>query len=318
MKVLCAGLAVCDLIFRPMNVEVLQRDTSTAEDIKLAGGGDAYNVAMNLAALGENPTLFTKVGGDDLGEYLLQKLQKHGVGAKWCKKVEIPTSASGVFIKVGGERSFLSYKGACHSLCKDDFAEECFDEVTHFYLGSAFDLPQLDGNAMAEVLDDVQKRGIKTILDTTGEPKADDMEWFSEVLKHVDYFLPSWREAKLLTDCKNPEEAARKFQAYGVKTVVIKLGEEGCLVREKEMEKRILAFQTKAIDTTGAGDAFVAGFIRGLLHGCSAEKCAEYGNVIGSLAVEVLGASGHEYKQEEIERRLQYVARFKISKSEEK
>ena len=81
-----------------------------------------------------------------------------------------------------------------------------------------------------------------------------------------------------------------------------------------EIEKRISAFQTKAVDTTGAGDAFVAGFIKGLLQGFSIEKCAQYGNVIGSLAVEKLGASGHEYKKEEIERRLQYVAGFTLSK----
>jgi len=314
MKVLCTGLAVCDLILKPMSSEVLQRDTSTAEDIKLAGGGDAYNVAMNLSELGEKVELLTRIGTDDLGEYLLQKLKRAGIGVKWCKRVKIPTSASGVFIKEDGERSFLSYKGACHSLEKVDFVQEIFQDKKFLYLGSAFDLPQLDGAGMAEVFANAQAAGVRTILDTTGEPKIKDMEWFSEVLKHTDYFLPSLREAKLLTGCNTPEEAARLFHECGVRTVVIKLGEEGCFVQNDEIEKRIPAFQTKAVDTTGAGDAFVAGFIKGLLQGFSIEKCAEYGNVIGSLAVEKLGASGHEYKKEEIERRLQYVAGFTLSK----
>ncbi len=314
MKVLCAGLTVCDLIFRPVSSEMLQRDTSTAEDIKLAGGGDAYNVAMNLSALGEKVELLTKIGTDDLGEYLLQKLKMAGIGVKWCKRVNIPTSASGVFIKEDGERSFLSYKGACHSLEKVDFVQEVFIDIKYFYLGSAFDLPQLDKAGMAEVFANAQAAGIKTILDTTGEPEIKDMEWFSEVLKHTDYFLPSLREARLLTGRQIPEEAARSFLECGAKTVVVKLGEEGCLIRNSETEKRIPAFPTEAVDTTGAGDAFVAGFIRGLLQGFPLEQCAAYGNVIGSLAVETIGASGHEYKKEEIERRLQYVTGLTLSK----
>ena len=313
MKVLCAGLTVCDLIFRPMSLEVLQRDTSTAQDIKLSGGGDAYNVAMNLSSLGEKVELLTKIGNDDLGEYLFQKLEKAGIGVKWCKKVENPTSASGVFIKEDSERSFLSYKGACHSMCKEDFTTACLEGMEYLYLGSAFDLPELDGRGMAEVFEKAQRAGVKTILDTTGEPKADEMKWFSEVLKYTDYFLPSLREAKLLTGCEAPEAAARKFLACGSGTVVIKLGEQGSLLVDRDGEKRINTFPTKAIDTTGAGDAFVAGFIKGLTEGLPTVKCVMYGNVLGSLAVEKLGASGHEYEKEEIERRLQYVARFTLS-----
>ena len=313
MKVLCAGLTVCDLIFRPMSMEVLQRDTSTAQNIKLAGGGDAYNVAMNLAALGEKVELLTKIGVDDLGEYLFQKLKKAGIGVKWCKRVEIPTSASGVFIKEDGERSFLSYKGACHNLNRSDFDPTVLSEFTHLYLGSAFDLPELEGLAMAEVFEMAQRAGVKTILDTTGEPKEEDMKWFSSVLRHTDYFLPSFREAKLLTECEAPEACAKRFLECGAGCVVIKLGEEGSLLLDREGETRIPAFPAKAIDTTGAGDAFVAGFIKGLTEERSNAECAMYGNVLGSLAVEKLGASGHEYKKEEIERRLQYVARFTLS-----
>ena len=313
MKVLCAGLTVCDLIFRPMSIEVLQRDTSTAQNIKLSGGGDAYNVAMNLSALGEKVDILTKIGTDDLGEYLFQKLEKGGIGVKWCKRVEIPTSASGVFIKEDGERSFLSYKGACHSLCKEDFTTACLEEMEYLYLGSAFDLPELDGIGIAEVFKMAQCAGVKTILDTTGEPKVEDMTWFSKVLEHTDYFLPSLREAKLLTGQEKAEAAANTFLSCGVGTVVIKLGEQGSLLVDRESKKRIAAFPAKAVDTTGAGDAFVAGFIKGLTEGHTALQCAMYGNVLGSLAVEQLGASGHEYKKEEIERRLQYVARFTLS-----
>ena len=314
MKVLCAGLTVCDLIFRPMSREVLEQDTSKAEDIKLSGGGDAYNVAMNLAALGEKVELLTKIGLDDLGEYLFQKLKKAEIGVKWCKRVEIPTSASGVFIKEDGERSFLSYKGACHSLNKVYFVQEIFNDKKYLYLGSAFDLPQLDGAGMVEVFENAQAAGVKTILDTTGEPKIKDMEWFSEVLKHTDYFLPSLREAQKLTGKAKAEEAAEQFAELGVGCIVIKLGAQGCLLYEKGKFTKISAYPASVVDTTGAGDAFVAGFISGLLQGFSFEKCAQYGNVIGSLAVEKLGASGHEYKKEEIERRLQYVAGFTLSK----
>lgn len=318
MKIVCAGLTVCDLIFRPMGIEVLQRDTSTAEDIRLLGGGDAFNVAVNLANMNEKVSLLTRVGNDDLGEYLLGKLEKLGIDTSWCKKVDIPTSASGVFVRTDGERSFLSYKGACHSLRAEDFLEEALYETDYLYIGSAFDLPELDGEGMAQVFEKAQSMGVKTVLDTTGEPEEKDLETISKVLKHTDYFLPSLREALRLTGEVSAQEAAKRFAQIGVTCVAIKLGEQGCLLYENGKVHKIPAYAAKVVDTTGAGDAFVAGFMKGLVSGDSHEKCAALGNVTGSIAVEQVGASGYKFMKEEIERRMQDVTRFEISKGEKK
>lgn len=318
MKIVCAGLTVCDLIFRPMGMEVLQRDTSTAEDIRLLGGGDAFNVSVNLANMGEKVSLLTRVGNDDLGEYLLGKLEKLGVDTTWCKKVDIPTSASGVFIRENGERSFLSYKGACHSLIAEDFSEAALQGAEYLYIGSAFDLPELDGEGMSQVFKKAKTMGVKTILDTTGEPEEKDLETFSKVLKYTDYFLPSLREALRLTGESRAQEAAERFVQMGVGCVAIKLGEQGSLLYENGNSYRIPAYAAKLIDTTGAGDAFVAGFIKGLVNGESHNRCAALGNVAGSIAVENVGASGHLFMKEEIERRMKDVTRFEISKGEKK
>jgi len=305
MKIMCAGLAVCDLIFRPMEIEVLQRDTSTAEDIRLLGGGDAFNVAVNLTNMGEEVSLLTRVGKDDLGEYLLGKLRKIGIDTTWCKQVDVPTSASGVFIGKDSERSFLSYKGACHSLEAKDFTEEALKEIAYLYIGSAFDLPELDGEGMAQVFVKAKSMGIKTVLDTTGEPEEKDLDTFSKVLKYTDYFLPSLREALRLTGKSSAEEAAKRFAQIGVSYVVIKLGDQGSLLYENGKFIRIPAYATKVVDTTGAGDAFVAGFLKGLTSEYSLVKCVALGNALGSLTVEQVGASGHQFNKEEIERRMQ-------------
>lgn len=307
MSILCAGLALCDLLLKPVDMTVLTQDTSTADNIQLAVGGDALNVAVGLAGLGSKPRLLSKVGNDDLGSYLLKKVQEADVDIQWIKQLEIPTSASGVLIRSDGERSFLSFKGACHDLNKNDFPEECFEGVDLFYIGSAFDLPGLDGEEMVHVMKMVQEHGIKTALDATGEPTEDYMEWFTPVLEHTDYFLPSLREACSLTGCANAEDAARRFADIGVGCVAVKLGDQGSMLLNNGTITKIPTYTSKVVDTTGAGDSFVAGFLRGLELGLSPIECTILGSAHGSMAVEHLGASGHYVSEEELKKRVQWI-----------
>jgi len=307
MSILCAGLAVCDLLLKPVDATVLTQDTSTAENIRLAVGGDALNVALGIAGLGGRSGLITKVGTDDLGSYLINRVRDTGVDIRWIKRVDTPTSASGVLIRSDGERSFLSYKGACHTLGTEDFSSECFAGADILYIGSAFDLPKLDGDGMIYVMELAQRCGLKTVLDVTGEPTQEDMKWFSSVLKHTDYFLPSLREVCRLTGCDNAIDAAQEFAGIGAGCVAVKLGEHGSLLLDHDEVYRIPAYPAKVVDTTGAGDSFVAGFLYGLEQGYPVTECAILGNVCGSVAVEHLGASGHYVSTEEITMRMQWI-----------
>jgi len=307
MNILCAGLAICDLLLRPVDLDNFTREVTAAEYIQLATGGDALNVAKGIASLGGKPGLLARVGRDDLGEYLVTKAQQSGIDVSRIKKVERPTSANGVLIRSDGERVFLTMREACQSLCAEDFTDECLEGVDLLFIGSAFELPGLDGEGMVQVMKKAREKGIKTALDTTGEPTPESMSWFADVLRYTDYFLPSLREATFLTGCSDPEQAAYKFAELGISCVAVKMGEEGSLVLDNGVLYRVPAFRAKVKDTTGAGDAFVAGFLRGLQQGMEPVKCAVQGSALGSLAVESIGAGGYVTDAGEIARRMQII-----------
>lgn len=290
MKILCAGLMVCDVLIKPVEKDCFDRDTSKVDTIKLMGGGDAFNVAVNLAALGIRASIASRIGKDGLGQAILEQGGDAGVDMSNVLETDIPTSCSAVLIKKNGQRSFLSFKGACHTFCEKDIADKVLNQYNCLYIGSAFDLPCLDGEGLTCLLKRAQKLGLKTALDITGE--AVDFELLRPSLPYVTYFLPSLREALSLSMTKNAKEAAYFFHKYGAKTVIIKLGAEGCLISQNGDQLSVPAYPAMVMDTTGAGDAFVAGFLAAYSNGLSLRGCAALGNAAGAECVSKIGASG--------------------------
>jgi len=290
MKILCAGLAVCDILIKPVGESCLKVDTSKVDTIALKGGGDAFNVAVNLASLGVKSALATRIGKDEFGQILTEQAQNAGVDTTMMCGCKLATSSTAVLIQENGQRSFLSFKGAAHTFTEKDISNDALKEFDCLYIGSAFDLPALDGMGMANLLKRAQKAKLKTALDTTGEAK--DFQLLRPALAYVNYFLPSIREALSLSRAKSAEDAARFFHTNGAKTVIIKMGAEGCLISENGNQLRVPAYPSKVVDTTGAGDAFVAGFLAACCNGLSLRGCGALGNAAGAECVSKLGASG--------------------------
>jgi sugar/nucleoside kinase (ribokinase family) len=110
----------------------------------------------------------------------------------------------------------------------------------------------------------------------------------------VDYFVPSLAEAQALTGLADPEDIARALLDRGVGVVALKMGSAGCLVASGTHGwLRLPAFEVPVIDTTGAGDAFAAGFMAGVWLGWSLEQTARLANAAGALCVTGAGASGN-------------------------
>ena len=292
MKVLCAGLIVCDVLAKPISKEVLEADTSNADYIVLRGGGDAFNVAVNLTSLGVDASLAGRIGEDDLGDWLKRHTETYGVDIKFLKKVAMPSSVTLVLIGKEGDRNLVSYRGACHSFVEEDLPDSSFKDYDIFYLGSAFDLPKLDGQGMTRLFERVKKAGLKIFLDTTKDLTPGDFETLSPALSYVDIFMPSENEARGLTGYTDMEKAADFFHRYGPKIVVIKMGSKGCLVSMEGEKESFPAYKADIVDTTGAGDAFVSGFIAAYVKGYAIADCARIANAAGAICVGQIGASG--------------------------
>jgi sugar/nucleoside kinase (ribokinase family) len=289
--ILCVGIAVCDVLIKPVSEETLARDTTRAQFVKLMGGGDAFNAAGNIASLGVPVRLVSGVGRDELGDLLCGSLARAGVEARLVE-MDAPTSAAAVLIRPDGERSFVSFHGASHALSEPDVEDAAFDRAATMYVGSANGLPGLDGAGMARLFWRAKAAGLATALDVTGEVSPEKLAVMSDTLKHVDFFLPSLREARRLTGCERAMDAARALAALGPETVVIKCGPEGCVALSCGEEYASPGFAAEAVDTTGAGDAFVSGFLAAREKGYALANCLDYANAAGAVCVGQVGASG--------------------------
>ena len=145
IKILCVGLMVCDLMVKPVTEQVLREDTSQAEMIRMQVGGDAFNVASNLAALGVETALYSAVGRDAFGDFAFGLCREVGCSCAVDSKTDRPTSVTAVLIHPDGERNFVVQKGASQQLREEEISDELLKAYDMIYIGSACGLPELRG-----------------------------------------------------------------------------------------------------------------------------------------------------------------------------
>lgn len=293
MDVLCIGLMVCDVIIKPIDLSVFQRDSIRLETLKIASGGDALNASINLAKLGIHVGLVGKVGNDALGKYLIGEADCFGVNTGAVLKAEdCATSTSIVLLEESGERHFAYYGKANDSLVEQDIPVNLLESAGIVHIGSAMALESLDGSGAAKLFQRTKSLGKTTSMDVTWDSSGRWLKKIEETLHYTDIFMPSYNEAQLITGLKQPEQMRGFFQKYGLGILVVKLGAEGCYVTDFNNEYYIKTFKSvKAVDTTGAGDAFVAGFLTGIIKGWDLYECGVLGNATASNCVMEFGAT---------------------------
>lgn len=137
-----------------------------------------------------------------------------------------------------------------------------------------------------------QESGVVTAMDTAWDARGRWLSLIRPMLAHLDWFMPSVEEAEQMIGTREPGRLAEAFRALGVKNVVIKLGSRGCYVQPQGEEGRYFGiFPAKAVDTAGAGDAWCAGFLAGLVNGLSVDAAAVVGNAAGAMCVTQVGTT---------------------------
>ena len=292
IKILCVGLMVCDLLIKPVTRETLSADSAKAEAIRMLVGGDAFNVASNLSALGTETTLYSAVGEDAFGAFALDYAEKLGVSTQWIKTTDGPTSVTAVLIHPDGERSFVVQRGASHELKERQISDDLLRQYDLLYIGSACGIPGLDGEGLTKLLHRAKVLDCKTAMDITGNPTRRSAAQLLPALPNLDFFLPSAYEAMDLSGRDSPGKAADYFHEKGVPVVAVKMGGQGALLSAGGKQEVFPAYEGPVVDTTGAGDAFVAGFLAALSRGESLPGCVQIGNGAGAKCVERLASSG--------------------------
>jgi sugar/nucleoside kinase (ribokinase family) len=302
IDVACAGIVVADCVARPVLKQPKAGQLELVDRIGLYSGGSAANTGYDLARLGVSVTLIGRVGQDGFGDFLEAEARRVGCDSSLLQRDSTAsTSASFVTVTPDGERAFLHSIGANAKLVAADVPLESLKargaKVLH--LAGFFILPGMEG-AAGEPTRDLFMRaralGFITSLDCVWDATGRWGELIHKVLPETDLFCPSIFEARAIVghdDTHAPLETAEALFKLGVRqTVALKMGPEGSFVMAKHGEHHhVPAPRVEAVDGTGAGDAFIAGFVAAQLRGWKLLECARAGNAAGALCVRALGAT---------------------------
>ena len=206
------------------------------------------------------------------------------------------TSFTFVCCHSDGQRSFIHTLGTNGTLCNQDIDRSLVERAKFCFVTGAMVMPTFDGEQTAAFLAAAQEAGVVTLLDTVYDDSAPPSKWCEVIepcLPHVDYFIPSLLEAKAISGLDDPDEMARLFQDRGCRHAIIKLDQDGALVRTADgSTERMPAYQVdNIVDTTGAGDCWAAGFLTGLRAGESVSHAALLGNAVAAHTIQAPGAA---------------------------
>ncbi|MHB8487918.1 MAG: carbohydrate kinase family protein [Candidatus Dormibacteria bacterium] len=305
-RVLCAGILVGDLFVPPLQHLPAAGELLVTDDFLMGAGGCAANVAVVLSKLGVGSKVVGKVGRDSFGDFVIESLAGFGIDVSFIGRSETMGTAKTVIVPVAGEdRRYIHTVGANADLTGQDFGPGAMSGVDVVYLGGYLVLPGLPPESVVELFDAAHRAGAQTLLDVV-LPGDTQPSWadLRSILPSVDFFLPNDDEARQLTGEEDPERQAACFNDAGAATVAITMGAEGLLVRTATGTRRLTAPSVEVVDGSGAGDAFAAGLIVGILEGWPLERSLAFASEVGALACTALGCSAGIPDRQQVFRQL--------------
>jgi sugar/nucleoside kinase (ribokinase family) len=280
------GVHVLDVLVRPVEEIPEGQGGQLVEQIRITAAGSAGGTALTLAKLGAEVVSAGAIGTDEVGEMLVNLLERGGIDTSMlARRDDVQTSASVLPIRPDGSRPAFHVVGANATYGPGDVDWDAFSGVTHLHLGG----PEfMGGEAAGEILAQARERGIVTSADVLAPGEQGLLEWIAPALPHLDYFLPNDDQVRGFTGIDELEEACRSLVERGAGCVAATCGAEGVILVDADGAQRVPAFDVEVVDTTGCGDAFSAGFLRGLSldrdrAAAAALGCAAAGLVAGGL-----------------------------------
>ena len=254
-----------------------------------APGGSAANTIFALAKLGTRTGLLGKIGPDDNGRFYLRSFSEVGCDTKTIKtSPTTPTGSCLCLVTPDSQRTMRTCLGAAAELTLDDVTPGDFTGYTHAHVEGymLFNQP-----LTSKTLKLATAAGLTVSLDLASfEVVRANRGLLPELIKnHVDILFANEDEAKEYLGRHDPEAFIDEFKDV-CDIVAVKLGKDGALVKTPTERARIKAMVVDAIDTTGAGDLWQAGFLHGTLTGASLEACGRYASLLGAEVVSVMGA----------------------------
>jgi len=274
-------------------------ETILGRSFRQIPGGKGANQADGIAKLGAKVKMIGCVGCDEMGDILLKSLKNDGVDVEMVKRVEgISTGIASISVDASGNNSIIVVPGANYKLSIEDILAS--DDVIQ---KSDVVVAQLEVpiETVKHAMNTAKQMGKLTILNPAPAVALED-----EFLSAVDILVPNNTELELLSGVQinnqdDLECAAQVLLNKGVRELIVTLGSKGCIHINKHGLKAYPAYKVQAVDTTGAGDSFIAAFAVAISEGKNFEDAILFATAVGALTVTKEGAQSSLPRREEVE-----------------
>lgn len=264
-------------------------ETVMGTDISLVPGGKGANQAYAAGKLGGDVTMLGAVGKDAFGDTMLENLRSVNVNVEGIRQLEgVPTGQAYITVNEEGQNSIIVIAGA-----NGEVTEKMVDENMNLIDASDIIIMQLEipVRTVQYIKEIAVKKGKTVILDPAPAVAGLPDEFWSG----IDYIKPNETELEILAGRTLETESeliegAKEMLTKGVKTVLVTLGEKGCLYVSAKEEKIIPTRKVQVVDTTAAGDSFTAAFALSLSRDESIEEAIAFGQKVSGIAVTRKGA----------------------------
>lgn len=253
-------------------------------------GGSCANTLLGIAQLGGKTAYCGKAGEDEFGQIYADKLEEAGVKAFIDRDPELLTGSTVILVAPDAARTMNTYLGACQHLKASDVPVEALQASSQLYITGYLWDTETQQEAATLALKTAKDAGIPIAM-SLSDPFCVNRhkDAFIEILKnYVGLVFANQEEAFFLTDTTNTHDAMEKMRSW-CDSVVITLGAHGALVSEGSQTVYVDPFPVKAIDTTGAGDAFAAGFLWGKSTGKGLAKSGRLGAAFAAKVITHMG-----------------------------
>ncbi|MFN8009114.1 MAG: sugar kinase [Terriglobia bacterium] len=308
MDVICVGILVADIFASPVDAIPDAGQVKITDRFLLGIGGCAANTAVDLCRLGKSAKVLGKVGTDLFGDFIANDLRRSGVDSgSLSRSTQHPTSGTFILNVQGQDRRYIHFFGANADFSFADIDCSALDGARVVYLGGYLLMPHFGIEDLIRLFQEAKKRSMMTVLDVVVPAEVsvsrDDLK---KMLQYTDVFLPNDDEAFALTGHRSALEQSAFFAGLNPEcTTVITLGSRGALVRQRDKVLCSGVYSMKSIDGSGAGDAFDAGFITGLLEGWPVEKTLQFASAVGASCTRALGCTAGVFRFDEAIRFMQ-------------
>ena len=294
MDAVCVGILVSDLFASPIDSLPKAGELKKTEKFLQAAGGCAMNVAADLRRLGRTAALAGMVGEDMFGDFVIREAERCGIIASGVQRSSQSQTSNTVIIPVRGEdRRYLHSTGANSDFSLAGFDRSLLEGAGVLYVGGYLAMPKFNPVDLADLFHYARQRKLITVLDIIVPAGATvSLSEVEDVLPHTDYFLPNDDEARRLTGCEDVRGQAETLSRLNPECcVVITRGVRGCTAKWRSEWIETPAYPVESVDESGAGDAFTAGLITGILEGWPLERILGFASVVGASCTRALGCT---------------------------